>query len=185
MSRTLLPFSTPDVSTLARLLERELDGCDHKPGHVELLNMLSRSAGFRNFQHFRAQSAARERLRNPAPEPVAEAVDHRRVERAARHFDSDGRLARWPKKVNLRLLCLWCLWARFPAGAVLAERAVNDLLREHHAFGDHALLRRELCDTRMLTRTPDGSEYRRIEQRPPADAVALIRHLAARGGGTG
>jgi hypothetical protein len=31
-----------------------------------------------------------------------------------------------------------------------------------------------------MTRTPDGRAYRRVEQAPPADAVALIRHLGQR-----
>jgi hypothetical protein len=29
----------------------------------------------------------------------------------------------------------------------------------------------------MMIRTPDGSEYRRVEQRPPVNALALIQHL--------
>jgi hypothetical protein len=41
------------------------------------------------------------------------------------------------------------------------------------------LLRRELCDHDLLTRTADGRQYRRVERPPSPEALALIRHLAA------
>lgn len=178
MSRTVFPFVAKDVSSLARALSRELDGCDSKPGHVQLLNMLTRSAGYKNFQHFRAQFDAQDRLEREQlmPEPV----DHVRVERVARHYDEAGCLMRWPAKASERMLCLWHLWSLIPAGRVLSEKQINTILNAHHRFEDHALLRRELFDNQLVTRTADGREYRRVERRPPADAVALIRHLGAR-----
>lgn len=151
--------------------------------HVQLLNMLVRAVGYRNFQHYRAQFAAQERLdRLAAPQPAApEApVDLRRVERAARHFGPDGLLARWPGKVSLQRLCLWWVWSRLPAGQVLTGAQMDDALRACHHFGDHALLRRWLCDLGMATRTPDGRQYRRVEQRPPQEALALLQHLRDR-----
>ncbi|MDR3045480.1 MAG: DUF2087 domain-containing protein [Desulfovibrio sp.] len=152
--------------------------------HVQLLNMLVRAVGYRNFQHYRAQFAAQERLeRLAAPESAApeEPVDLRRVERAARHFGPDGLLARWPGKVSLQRLCLWWVWSRLPAGQMLTGTQMDDALRACHHFGDHALLRRWLCDLGMATRTPDGRQYRRVEQRPPQEALALLQHLRDRG----
>ena len=60
------------------------------------------------------------------------------------------------------------------------EAEINGALNAEHLFGDHALLRRELVDLGMMARTADGREYRRLEQAPPAEAVALIRHLGQR-----
>ncbi|WP_322516902.1 DUF2087 domain-containing protein [Rhodopseudomonas palustris] len=178
MTRTVFPFAAPDVSTLARALHRELDAQDRKLGHVQLLNLLTRAAGYRNFQHFRAQFDAADQLqRQPEPEPVA---DLQKVVRVARYFDRAGGLTRWPKKASHRLLCLWVLWSRVPAGQEMSEKPFNELLAAHHGFGDHALLRRELCDRGLMTRTRDGRVYRRIEQKPPPEAVALIRALAPR-----
>ncbi|WP_343865480.1 DUF2087 domain-containing protein [Caenispirillum bisanense] len=182
MTRQSLPFVAPDLSALARSLGRDLAACGTPPGHVQLLNMLSRAIGFRNIQHLRAEHAARDRLeRLPAaalpPEP---AVDHRRVERAARHFDADGRLLRWPSRAGHRLLCLWALWARLPAGDDLSEADLNEALTALHDFGDYALLRRSMVDAGMLGRTVGGRRYWRIEQPPPAEALALIRHLKRR-----
>lgn len=177
MSRTAIPFSAGDLSTLARSLREQLLQCGHTPTHLELLNMLARCIGHRNYQSLRAQAAAEHSLTQPRP--IAAPVDFVQVKRLAGYFDAAGRLASWPAKESLRVLGLWALWSRLPAGEDLAEPRLNALLRAAHNFGDHALLRRELCDRGLLSRTPDGRRYRRVERRPPPGAVALIRHLAA------
>ena len=177
MSRTPLPFHSEDMSALARSLKGQLAGCAPPPSHLELLNMLARANGYRNFQHYRAQLAALAQMesRPPAPEPAP--VDYVRVKRLLRMFDPEGRLARWPSKQSQQELCLWVLWSRLPAQRALAEKEINLLLKANHLFGDHALLRRWLCDYRMMSRTKDGREYRRVEKRPPAEALELIRRL--------
>jgi hypothetical protein len=179
MTRTVFPFAATDVSALARALNRELEAQDRKLGHVQVLNLLARAGGFRNFQHFRAQFDAEARLQRPIE--AAPAVDHLRVERAARHFDEAGLLLRWPAKASHVELGLWVLWSRVPAGRTLTEKQFNELLNAQHGFGDHALLRRALCEHGLMSRTPDGRAYRRIEHKPPPEALALIRHLAPRG----
>ncbi|NFV80202.1 DUF2087 domain-containing protein [Magnetospirillum aberrantis] len=175
MSRTHLPYHAEDISALARTLKGELARLDHQPGHVELLNILARGAGWRNFQHFRAQDAARAALEQPtepAPPP-----DYLRVRRTLRHFDDKGRMVRWPGKHTERQLCLWVLWSRLPARHTMTEKQVNEALAAQHLFGDHALLRRELVDGGWLKRTRDGAVYQRQERRPSADALALIAAL--------
>jgi hypothetical protein len=143
------------------------------PGHVEMLNMLARAAGSRNFQHFRAQIVAEKRLLSPRD--VAVPVDYVELQRLARYFDVNGRLVRWPTKFSHQEPCLWVLWSKIPARKTLSEREINDLLLANHKFEDPALLRRELKERRMVTRTIDGREYRRLERKPPAAALALIR----------
>jgi hypothetical protein len=177
MSKTLLPFHSEDISALARSLKGQLAHCDSQPSHLELLNMLARANGYRNFQHYRAQLAAKNQLETPLPAPEPEQVDFTRVKRLLRIFDSEGKLTRWPPKRSQQELCLWVLWARLPARQVLAEKEINLLLNDNHLFGDHALLRRWLCDYGMMTRTRDGREYRRVEKAPPAEALELLRHL--------
>ncbi|HCL66225.1 MAG TPA: hypothetical protein DIC56_15580 [Rhizobium sp.] len=173
MSRTMHPYQAPDMSALARMLKRELDGREDKPGHVELLNILAKAAGYRNYQHMKASDAARERMADTQPQP--EIVDYRRVEAAMRCFDAEGVLLRWPARTSQQQLCLWKLWSLFPSDCDLSEPQVNDLLKRYHRFGDHVLLRRELFNQGLLFRTPDCRLYRRIERRPPPDALALIR----------
>lgn len=177
MSRISLPFHAADISALARSLRDELTSCDHSPGHVELLNMLARGAGCRNFQHFRAQLEARDRLETPPP---TVSIDFVRVKRVARHFDTTGTMLRWPSKFNERQTCLWVLWSKLPPRQKMDEKQINQLLQAQHLFGDHALLRREMVDGGLLTRTRDGREYWRVERQPPPEAMELARHLAAR-----
>lgn len=181
MSRTLLPYHADDLSALARALKRELDAREKRPGHVEWLNILVRATGYRNFQHYKAEAGALpSRPDTPAmplahamPEP--EAVDLKRVEAVARCFDHKGVLTRWPAKTNHQYLCLWRLWSIFPAERDLTESEVNDFLKAHNGFGDHVLLRREMVNARLIDRDRDCRRYRRIEQRPPAEALAVIR----------
>lgn len=193
MSRTSLPYSADDISALARSLRAQLAGRTEPPGHVEWLNMLAKAVGCRNFQHFRAQTAAQTVAQTEAQTAVQDGlgatvdveppVDPVRIRKVTRCFDAGGALLRWPPKRSERDLCLWVLWSRFAAGHLMTEGEVNRLLRDAHRFGDHALLRRELCDVGLVDRTRDGSAYRRIEQRPPPEALALIRRLKAASAG--
>jgi hypothetical protein len=177
MSRTSLSLSVDDVSAFAKALGRQLAALERAPGHVELLNMVSRATGYRNFQHFRAQSEAASRLDVPKPAPAP--VDYRKVKRLMRYFDAEGCFVRWPKKHSHQGLCLWVLWSRIPPRRVFSEREISELLQKEHLFGDYALLRRELFDRGLITRTPDGREYRRLERKPSPEAVELIGRLGA------
>ncbi len=178
MSRIPLSLYVGDIAAFARSLRRQIGGLERLPSHLEMLNLLSRAGGYRNFQHFRAQQEALADLeaRHSAPPPPAEEIDHKRVQQVVRLFDDQGRLIRWPGKFSQRMLCLWVLWSRLPARVSFTEREISELLQQRHLFGDHALLRRELVDRGMVTRTPDGREYKRLERRPPAEAAALFQH---------
>ena len=172
MPRSPLPYAVNDVSALARSLRAGLDKLGRVPSHVELLNLLARGAGYGNYQHFRAGQPAPAAADSATPAP-----DLPRVERAARHFDAEGRLIRWPARANLQELCLWVLWSRIPAETVFDEREISDLLSLWNGFDDHALLRRALFDLRLVDRTIDGREYRRIEQPPPPELQPLLKRL--------
>ncbi len=177
MSKLHVPFAVTDITTLARSLREQLGKLNHAPSHVEMLNMLARASGHANFQHLRADAQAQSRLSTVPPE---ERVDHARVEKVLRHFDDAGTMIRWPSKTNHQTLCLWVIWSRIPADLRFSEREINQFINESHSFGDHALLRRSMIDTHMLTRTPDGRLYRRIEKKPDPDALALLASIAQR-----
>ena len=178
MSRSTFPFYASDISSLARSLHSQLADYDHTPGHVELLNMLARAVGSRNFQHFRAQVIAEKRLLGRAE--VGAPIDYVELQRLSRYFDVNGRWLRWPTKFSDREPCLWVLWSKLPPRKTLSEREVNELLLANHRFEDPALLRREMKERKMITRTIDGREYRRVERKPPHTALALIRLLDTR-----
>ncbi len=175
MSRTALSLQIADLSGFARSLRKQLAERADPPGHLEMLNLLSRSAGFRNFQHFKSAFEARQRL--DAPVEVPEPIDHALIERTVRLFDAQGRLQRWPTSRRVQDLSLWVLWSRLESRTSYNEKQISELIKRWHAFGDHALLRRALIGWRLVQRTPDGSEYRRIEQKPPAELSPLLARL--------
>ncbi len=181
MPRELTPLVAADLSTFAKTLraqwaERHERGTG-VPSHVEMLNLLARAAGHRNVQALRAVRPARvlAPARGPRDPTLSEAAD-----RALRQFDASGRLVRWPTKRALQVLVLWCLWLRFDAKRRYSEREVNEVLNAHHLFGDHCILRRELVELKLLTRTPGGAEYRKVAARPDAETIALLSALRAR-----
>lgn len=176
MTRPVFPFYANDISELARSLHSQLTTCDHTPGHVELLNMLARAAGSRNFQHFRAKMVAEKRLMRPAEVPAP--IDYVELQRLTRYFDVNGRWIRWPTKFSHQDPCLWVLWSRLPPRQIFSEREINELLRANHLFDDPALLRREMTDRGMVRRTLDGRVYKRVERRPTLTALTLIRLLS-------
>ena len=176
MTKQMIPLYAEDISAFSRVLAGQLSDA---PSHLSLMNMLARGAGFRNYQHLKASHAAGERLATPV---VAEIADHKFVEKALGWFDERGRLKQWPSKRKLQDVSLWVLWSRLPAGVVMQEPEVNARLLEEHNFEDPAILRRCLCSLGSMTRNRDGSDYQRVEKRPPAEARVLIRVLGQQAG---
>jgi hypothetical protein len=176
MTRTIFPMAVADLSAFAKSLNQQLGRIDHKPGHVEMLNLICKAAGYRNYQHFRAAFA-------PAPVDtvtqagLAPAPNLQRVVKVARYFDDAGRLLRWPSRRALQELCLWALWSRLPARQMFTEREISDLLTQWHTFGDYALLRRALYDFRLVQRSMGGRDYKRIEQKPPVELKMLLDRI--------
>ncbi len=210
MTRTALPYAAPDLSALARLLERALQ--DHQithgrlPGHVEMMNLLARGAGKRNLQELQAEAArlptapASGEAAPPAPAPgdrdiwfdAPDLLDPTttpailppelsdRGAKTLKCFDFTGRLTRWPLKLSQQRLAMWVLWTRFDARRVYTEAEVNHVLKAWHTYGDHATLRRELINHRLMTRKSDCSEYRKLPQWPDDEVQGLLRALRKR-----
>lgn len=175
MTKIPVPLHVTDVTVFYRALSKQLG--DTSPAHLVLLNMVARAAGFQNLQHMRAATAARNRIGNRESESTPDA---RSVERTLNQFDALGRLQQWPSRRSVQTLALWALWATFPAEKVLSEKVVNAHLVTEHTFKDVATLRRTMISCGLMTRNRDGSDYRRVEQKPPAEAKAVIRNLSAR-----
>ena len=176
MSRTVYPLAVADLSTFAKSLRAQLNAIDHAPSHVEMLNAVCRSAGYRNYQAFRSHAAGRVATGAPRDRDV----DQTLVDKTVRHFDGAGRLLRWPARDKQAELCLWVLWSRIPSGAVLDEREMGDLLKTWHTFADWALLRRALASTAKVVRSKDGRAYRRVERAPPPELRELLMAIEAR-----
>jgi hypothetical protein len=185
-SRELVPLVAADISTFCKNLRQQLVDAGHEtPGHVAFLNMLAKSAGYRNYQTLKANPAPAPVNESPAPvvPVVAPAITLARgstvplpVRRLLTCFDTQGRLMRWPNKYAAQQTAIWALWARLPAQRELTEKQVNKYLSAFHTFGDPATLRRELVNAKLLWRTVDCSVYRK-EQRKPDETTRLFLEL--------
>jgi hypothetical protein len=183
MSRLPLSLVLPDVSLFAKSLGRSLKTRhavgSPPPGHVELLNLMARALGHRNLQSLQAATRPPAAALPQAPlaledrPPPLALSDHAR--KALMQFDSRGRLLRWPSKFSVQKLAMWVLWTRFDGRRVYTEREVNEVLKAANGFDDHATLRRELVNHRLLSRKPDCSEYRKLAARPDDETRALLQ----------
>ncbi len=71
----------------------------------------------------------------------------------------EGKVTRWPKKERERRSVAEYLQSKFAKGRRYSETEVNAILGEWHTFNDHALLRRELFERRLIERRRDGGAY--------------------------
>lgn len=182
-SRELVPLMAADVSLFCKSLRTQLTNAEVAPlpSHLALLNMLARSAGHRNFQALCAAAklvpvATTQIIAEPKllPAPRDDALS-KTAKRAVTHFDTAGRLARWPTQFAVRQHALWALWVRMPAKRDMTEADVNRYIAKYHTFDDNATLRRELVNAKMLWRTRDGSVYRKEPVQPDADSAAFLK----------
>jgi hypothetical protein len=191
-AREIVPLFIADTSTFCKSLRQHLSqsGTDAVPSHLSLLNLLAKSAGYRNYQALRAVGPAIPAMppalpvAAPAPAPVPKAIAiprgsalPRTTRRALTHFDTAGRLMRWPTQFSVQQCALWALWVRLPAKRDLTEPEVNQYLSGYNAFDDPVTLRRELVNARLLWRTQDCSVYRKEMRRPPAEVRDFLATL--------
>ena len=186
MTRLPVPLAVPDCSALARNLKIYLDdrhgAGKPPPTHVELLNLLARAAGLRNFATLKAlapaalpsppvAAPAALRAKAEAAEPGALSATARK---AQMQFDAAGRLVRLPNKLSVQQMAMWAMWTQFAARRSYTEKEVNAVVNAHHTFGDQATLRRELVNMKLLGREADCSRYWKEPRRPDPDVRAFL-----------
>lgn len=74
-------------------------------------------------------------------------------------IDNTGKIKSWPSKHDLKVQVLEYLADKFEYDRFYNEKEVNSIIDSYHTFGDYFLLRRELIDHKLLSRTRDGSRY--------------------------
>lgn len=199
MTKELFALHIADVSAFTRslvaaLATRHVDK-PAPPGQVELLNLIARAQGQRNWQALRqalrqspavppvlaaAGSGTTPEAAGPATHDTPAAALSDNARKALAHFDEQGRLMRWPVKFSVQKLVMWVLWTRFDAKRSYTESEVNAVLKAANLFFDHVTLRRELINHRLMSRQPDCSDYRKLPARPGDEARALLGAYRAR-----
>jgi hypothetical protein len=190
MTRLLVPLSTPDVSAFTKTLKSFLDQRHVEgkapPSHVELLNLLARAAGMRNFASLKkvfqaappsdkVQSTSITSDNNEAVKAVNMTSMSATVRKALIQFDDAGRLVRLPNKLSVQQMTMRALWTKFAANRKYTEKEVNAITNVFHTFGDQATLRRELVNMKLLGRKSDCSEYWKEPHRPSEDVQDFLR----------
>jgi hypothetical protein len=188
MTRLLVPLATPDLSAFTKTLKGFLDERHEvgkaPPSHVELLNLLARAAGMRNFATLKnaamtAPTSVPLTLGNDAPATDGDAISlttlSATVRKALLQFDASGRLVRLPNKLSVQQMTMWALWTQFAAHRKYTEKEVNAIANAFHTFGDQATLRRELVNMKLLGRKSDCSEYWKEAQRPSDEVQSFLR----------
>lgn len=72
----------------------------------------------------------------------------------------DGeRIKQIPAKETHKIYVLKYLASKFDTGREYTEAEVNAVIDAWHTFGDYFILRRELIDSGLMKRLPNGSKY--------------------------
>jgi hypothetical protein len=190
MTRLLVPLATPDLSAFTKTLKGFLDERHEAgkppPSHVEILNLLARAAGMRNFATLKkaaltALPSVPLAMGNDAPaaaqdsEAISLTTLSATVRKALLQFDDSGRLVRLPNKLSVQQMTMWALWTQFAAHRKYSEKEVNAVANAFHTFGDQATLRRELVNMKLLGRKSDCSQYWKEAQRPSDEVQSFLR----------
>ncbi len=186
MTRQPVPLAFADTSACAKSLKRSLDARhaagQAPPSHLEMLNLLARAAGWRNYQALKARGD------NPllkiehdvdipsASEPNIDLTATAR--KALTQFDAAARLVRLPHKFSVQRMAMWALWTDFEDNRQYSEKEVNAVLNARHTFGDYATLRRELVNMQLLARLSDCSRYWKLSQEVPSEVQGFLQALA-------
>jgi hypothetical protein len=82
-----------------------------------------------------------------------------RVNQIVLRFLDGDRISQIPVKASHKRYVLMYLASRFDTGKDYTEAQVNAIIEQWHTFGDYFILRRELADSGLLKRLPNGSKY--------------------------
>jgi len=81
------------------------------------------------------------------------------------YIDAKGKFSHFPGKrqKEKQEIMLQYLAEQLEAGREYSEVEVNDILNQHHSFGDPATLRRLMFGKKFIDRTIDGRRYWLVE----------------------
>lgn len=75
------------------------------------------------------------------------------------YINEEGKIKIWPSKQMKKLEVLKYLVQFFQFNYNYSEKEVNEIINKHHTFNDYFLLRRELINNHLLSRTTNGAKY--------------------------
>ncbi len=85
--------------------------------------------------------------------------DRDETEMIVKRFLDGEKIKQIPVKETYKYYVLEYLASKFEPGKEYTEKQVNVIIDEWHTFGDYFVLRRELIDSGLMKRLPNGSKY--------------------------
>lgn len=146
MSREKNSLEITDLSLFCKNLSKSWP--EKKPSHLALLNLVAKSTGYKNYQHYLSHGNAKTGF-------VLDRKDRRRM----RLLDDQGVVIRWPSKFSDQSVIIWYLASQLPMFRDWSEKKVNHWIQNRTAIDDHLRIRRELIGRAILGRTRDGRSY--------------------------
>lgn len=79
-------------------------------------------------------------------------------------IDEAGKIKSWPSKHELKFKVLEYIANKFEYDHFYTEKEVNNIIDNYHTFGDYFLIRRGLIESKLFSRTRNGSKYWRRDE---------------------
>lgn len=151
-----------------------MDCIDFSPQSADLmLNVKEQDNGLRPFCHeenrrlissFFHHPVIHQLMQLPDPEKMIDFIadipkNYNRVNEIMLRFLDGERIKQIPVKAAHKNYVLRYLASKFEPGKDYTEAQVNAVIDQWHTFGDYFILRRELADSGLLRRLPNGLKY--------------------------
>ncbi len=141
MSRVALSLHIPDLSGFAKSVREQLGKLPEPPSHVEMLNLLCRSAGFQELSTLQGRGGSPAALCSCRPRRLP----HRSITSSSseRCASSMSRVACCVgrRRPRFRIFVCGCCGPALESRETFTEKQISELIKRWHVFGDHALLR--------------------------------------------
>jgi len=80
-----------------------------------------------------------------------------------RFLDKNSKVKIWPSKKDKKIQVLKYIAAKFEDDRIYNEKEINSIINDWHTFNDYFLIRRELIDYKLFSRTTNGSAYQKAK----------------------
>lgn len=172
MPKEYISINIPDISGFAKLLKKEIDTKNGNLSHVEILNIIARICGNKNFQQLRASTIPNSEVPNMVLEDEEKA--NANLKKLKRYLNENFQVKTLPSKLSQQELIIYYIWAFIEKNKIFNEIELNKYLNKFHTFGDCALLRRYMFEYGLLSRSKDCSDYKKLFPKIPKSMFKIV-----------
>lgn len=171
MPKENISINIPDVSGFAKAIKKEIDQKSGNLSHVEILNIIARTSGHKNFQQLR-QNSITPQENIDFNEDIEKA--QKNLNKLKRYLNENFQVKTLPSKLSQQELIIYYIWEFIDENKVFSEIELNKYLNRFHTFGDSALLRRYMFEYGLLSRSKDCLDYKKLKPEIPKPIIKII-----------